>query len=77
MTDGGGVLTLGEGEHVHDGRAARVTAADRQLVDLQAVDLAEVGEEEHVVVGARDEEVLDEVVVLEGEALDALAAALL
>ena len=44
---------------------------------LEPVDLAEVREEHDVVVRGRHEEVLDEVVVLERHALDALAATLL
>ena len=70
---GRGVLALGEREHVHDCRAARLAAANGQLVYLQAVDAAKVGEEHHVVVGRRHKEVLDKVIVLEREALDTLA----
>ena len=68
------MLALGEREHVHNRRAARLAATNGQLVDLQAVDATKVGEEHHVVVGRRHKEVLDKVVVLERETLDALAA---
>ena len=75
--DGGGVLALLERDDVHHGRPAGMAAADGKLMHLDAVDLPFVGKEEHVVMGRRHKEVLDEVVVLEREALDALAAALL
>ena len=49
----------------------------RQVVDLLAVDLAAVGEEQEVVVRRAHEEVLDEVVVLHVHADDPHAAAAL
>ncbi len=51
--------------------------AHRKLVHLHPVDLALRGEEEHVIVRARDEEVLDEIVLAQVHALQALAAPLL
>ena len=55
------------------GGAARL----RQLVGLEAVDAAEVGEEQDPVVGGADEEVLHHVVLLQLGAAHALAAAFL
>ena len=54
-----------------------VAPGQRQLVHLDAVDLADAGEEEQVVVGAGDEEVLDLVLFFEVHAGHADAAALL
>ena len=56
---------------------ARVARALGQLVDLLAVDLAGVREEEQVVVRRGDEEVLDVVLVLQAHPAQALAAAAL
>ena len=54
-----------------------MAAAQRDLVDLDAVDLAQVGEDQQVVVGGGHENLLDVVVFLEAHAALALAAALL
>ena len=75
--DGRSVLALVERHEVDDRGAAGRALANRQLVDLEAIDLTLVREEQHIVMRARDEEVLDEVLVLEAHSLDALAAALL
>ena len=64
-----------DGDAVDHRLAARRAAGLRDLVDLEPVELPGVGEEEHVVVRARDEEVLDPVVVLEVGAVEAPAAA--
>ena len=68
-------LVLAERQQVDDRAALRLARAERQLVHLQPVDLADVGEEEDVVVRRGDEEVLDVVVVLQVHAHDADAAA--
>ena len=65
------------GRRFDDVLALGVAAGQRQLVHLEAVDLADAGEEQQVVVRARDEEVLDLVFFFEIHAGDADAAALL
>ena len=71
------VLPLLERKQVHDSGAAGIARTHRQLMDLEAVHLAPVREEHDVVMRRGNEEILDEVVVLEAHAADALAAALL
>ena len=70
-------LVLAERQQVDDRAALRLARAERQLVHLQAVDLADVREEEDVVVRRGDEEMLDVVLVLQLHPHDADAAALL
>ena len=77
VDDGRDLLVVLDGKQVDHGRALGLAAAKRNLVHLLTVDLALVGEEEHVVVRRGDEELLDEVVFLELHAAHALAAALL
>ena len=64
-----------DGDAVDHRLAPRRAARLRDLVHLEPVELARVGEEEQVVVGAGDEEVLDPVVVLEVGPVEAPAAA--
>ena len=75
LDDGAHLLVLAERQQVDDRAALRLARPERQLVHLQAVDLADGGEEEDVVVGRGDEEVLDVVVLLHLHAHDADAAA--
>ena len=77
VDDGRDLLVVLDGKQVDDGRALGLTAAERNLVHLLAIDLTLVGEEEHVVMRRGDEELLDEVVFLELDATHTLAAALL
>ena len=71
------LLALLERQQIHHRLAARAAPGLRQLVDLEPVDLAAVGEAQHGVVGVRDEQLLDEVLVLDrGGGLAASAAAL-
>ena len=77
LHDGAHGLVLPEREEVDDRAALRLARAERQLVHLEAVDLADVREEEDVVVGRGDEEVLDVVVLLELHPHHADAAAAL
>ena len=65
LHDGAHLLVLPEREEVDDRAALRLAGAERQLVHLEAVDLADVREEEDVVVRRGDEEVLDVVVLLQ------------
>ena len=65
LDHGAHLLALPEGEQVHERAALRLARAERQLVHLEPVDLADGGEEEQVVVGRGDEQVLDVVLVLE------------
>ena len=69
------LLVLAERQQVDDRAALRLARAERQLVHLQPVDLADGGEEEDVVVRRGDEEVLDVVVVLQVHPHHADAAA--
>ena len=71
------LLALLERQKVYDRGAAGVARPQRELVNLQAVDLALRGEEHHVVVGRSYELLLHEVFGLEVHAADALAAAML
>ena len=70
-------LVLAQRQHVAEVAALRRAAGLRQVVDLRAVDLAAVREEQQVVVRRAHEEVLDVVVVLEVHAGDADPAAAL
>src|SRR5919112_2010856 len=69
--NGSDVLALLEGEHVGDVASLRGAAHSRELVDLEPVDLALVGKEEHVVVRRRDKEVVDVVALFEFHSGDA------
>ena len=62
-------------EQVDDGAALARARQFGDLVDLLAIDAPRVGEAEQVVVRRGDEQVLEEVVVLGGRALDADAPA--
>ena len=64
-----------DGDAVDHRLAPRRAARLRDLVDLEPVELAGVGEEEQVVVGAGDEEVLDPVVLLQVGPVEPPAAA--
>ena len=68
-------LALPERQEIDDRAALRLARAERQLVHLQAVDLADAREEEDVVVRRGDEEMLDVVLVLQIHAHHADAAA--
>ena len=70
-------LALAQRQDVDERAALRRALRLGQLVDLRAVDLAAVGEEEQVVVRRADEEVLDVVAVLHVHAGHADAAAVL
>ena len=66
-----------ERQQVHHRLAARAAPGLGQLVDLEPVHLAAVGEAQHRVVGVGDEQLLDEVLVLDrGGGLAAPAAPL-
>ena len=69
------LLVLTEREQVDDRASLRLARAERELVHLQPVDLADGGEEEDVVVRRGDEEVLDVVLVLQVHPHHADAAA--
>ena len=73
----GDLLPLAELQQVDDRPAARGPGGHRQVVDLQPVDLAVVGEEEDVVVRQGDEHVLEEVAFLGVRGGDPPAAAVL
>ncbi len=77
VDDGADLLVLAQRQQVDDVLALGVAAGQRQLVHLEAVDLADAREEQQVVVRAGDEEVLDLVFFLEIHAGHADAAALL
>src|SRR5262245_36634003 len=77
LDHGAYLLVLSEREQVLDRPALRLARAERKLVHLQPVDLADVREEEDVVVRRGDEQVLDVVVLLQVHAHHALAAAAL
>ena len=74
---GAHLLVLAERQQVDDRAALRLARAERQLVHLQPVDLADGGEEEDVVVRRGDEQVLDVVLVLQVHPHHADAAAAL
>src|ERR1051325_11353897 len=71
------LLALGERQQVDDRAALRLARPERQLVNLEAVDLPDRREEEQVVVRRGDEQGLDVVLVLEVHAHDADPAAAL
>src|SRR5215217_1591075 len=75
--NGSYVLALREGQHVGDVPAFGSPAHARELVDLEPVDLALVGKEEHVVVRRRNKEVVDVVALFELHPGDADPAAAL
>ena len=58
-------LAFLERQQVHDRLAARAAARLRQLVDLEPVDLAAAREAQQRVVRVRDEQLVDEVLVLD------------
>ncbi len=70
-------LALAQGQDVDERAALGGTGGLGQFVDLRAVDLAAVGEEQQVVVRGADEQVLDEVAVLHVHPGHATPAALL
>ena len=70
-------LALAQRQHVDQRAALRGARALGQLVDLEPVDLAAVGEEQQVVVRRADEEVLDVVALLHVHPDHADAAAVL
>ena len=70
-------LAVAQRQHVAEVAALRRAAGLRQVVDLRAVDLAAVGEEQEVVVRRAHEEVLDVVVLLHVHPDDPDAAAAL
>src|SRR5438874_2564362 len=74
---GGHRLALAEREEVDHGLALGLAPALGDLVDLQPVHLAEIGEEEKVRVRGGDEEVFDDVFLFRLHAGHALAAAAL
>src|SRR6185437_378407 len=59
------LLAFLERQEIHHRPPARAAAGERELVDLQPVDLPAVGEAKHRVVSVRDEELLDEILVLD------------
>src|SRR5262249_9332123 len=71
------LLALAERQEVHHRLALGLTAALGDLVHLEPVDLAAIGEEQQVRVGGGDEEVGDDVLFLRLHAGHALAAAAL
>src|ERR671931_625291 len=77
LDDGTHLFTRTERQQVLDGAPLRLPRAERQLMDLEPIDLADIREEEDVVVCRRDEEVLDVVVLLQVHSHHALTAAAL
>ena len=71
---GGHALALAQRQEVHHGLALGLAPALGDLVDLEPVHLAEVGEEQQVGVGGGDEQVLDDVLLLRLHPGHALAA---
>src|SRR5262249_47377075 len=67
------LLALAERQEVDDRPALRLARAERQLVHLEPVDLANAREEEDVVVRRGNEEMLDVIVVLQVHAHAAFA----
>ena len=61
--DGRGVLALAERHEVDDRGAAGRALANRQLVDLETIDLTLAREEQHVLVRGRDKHLVDNVVL--------------
>src|SRR5918998_745671 len=74
---GGDVLALRERQQVGDVTPLGRPSHPRELVDLEAIHLALVGKEEHVVVGGRDKEVVDVVALFQLHPGDAHPAAAL
>ena len=75
--DDGNILARLERQHVHHRLAARLRRAERQPVDLELVDHAGGGEEQHRRVGVHDIDLVDEILLLGLHAGAALAAPLL
>ncbi len=75
--DRGDALALFERQEVDQRLAARLRRGKRQPPDLQLVDLAARGEEQHRRVGVRHEELGDEILLARRHAGAALAAAML
>ena len=72
--DGHHLLARSQMQQVDDGLAPRGPAALGNLVDLEPVDLAEVGEDKDVGMGGGDEEPFDEILLLRAHAGFPLAA---
>ena len=72
---GADALTFFERQQVHDRAAARTGRRLRHLIDLEPVRLAATREAQHGVVRARDEQLVDEVLVLDAGGRTAAAAA--
>src|SRR3989475_5434104 len=72
---GGDGLALAEGQEIHHRLALGLASAFRNLVHLQPVHLAQVGEEEEIGVRRGDEEILDDVLLFRFHARHTLAAA--
>ena len=64
LEDGGDALAIFQRQQVDHGPAAGITPRQRNLVHLEPVHLAHVGEAENGGVGAGNQQVLDEVLVL-------------
>src|SRR5690606_23702527 len=59
-------LALLERQQIDDRSAARAAARLRQLIDLEPVQLARAGKTQQRVVCVRDEQLVDEILVLDG-----------
>src|SRR5262249_48300995 len=55
-----------EWQEAHHGLAARAAACQRQLIDLDPIDLAAVREAQDRVMRVRDEQLLDEILIVDG-----------
>src|SRR5690606_17498255 len=77
LDDLGDALLRLEFQQIGHVLATRGAGGLRQLIGLEAVDTAEVGEEEDPVVGGADEEVTDDIILLQLSTADTLATALL
>src|SRR5579884_2559472 len=75
--DAGDLFLRLERQHVIDEPTRRGAALLGDVVDLEPVDLAAIGETQQVSMRRSDEEVLDEVIVACGAARDTLAATML
>ena len=74
---GADALAFLERQQIHDGLAARSAAGLRQLIDLEPIELAAVGEAQQRVVSVGHEQLVDEILILDaGGGLAAAAAAL-
>src|SRR5882757_2088978 len=74
---GADALALLQGQEIHDGLAARAPARLRELINLQPIQLAAIRKTQQRVMGVRDEQLVDEILVLDaGGGLAAAAAAL-